>query len=194
MDGRTGDADPRVLAALRGLRRDLDPGVHPARAPGADGPGARHLAAAAATLVSAPGAAALVGRLLMGGASDRFGRRAALAVALVLQAAAVVGFALAHELPALYAASLVFGFSYGAGSTLFPAAVADFFGREQAASLAGLLFALAGSMAAWGPLAAGFIYDRADDYQLAWWLSAGFNALALILLTFARPPASRSLA
>lgn len=55
----------------------------------------------------------------------------------MLQAAAFVGFALARELPALYAASLVFGFSYGAGSTLFPAAVADFFGREQAASLAG---------------------------------------------------------
>jgi len=148
----------------------------------------------AATLVSALGAAALVGRLLMGGASDRIGRRAALAVALVLQAAAFVGFAQARELPALYAASLVFGFSYGAGSTLFPAAVADFFGREQAASLAGLLFALAGSMAAWGPLAAGFIYDRAGDYQLAWWLSAGFNALALVLLAFTRPPASRSLA
>jgi MFS family permease len=142
----------------------------------------------AATLVSALGASALVGRLIMGGASDRIGRRAALAVALLLQAGAFVGFASAHELPALYAASVVFGFSYGAGSTLFPAAVADFFGREQAASIAGLLFALAGSMAAWGPLAAGLIYDRAGDYQLAWWLSAGFNALALLLLAFARPP------
>jgi MFS transporter, OFA family, oxalate/formate antiporter len=148
----------------------------------------------AATLVSALGGAALVGRLLMGSASDRIGRRAALAVALALQVAAFVGFAVARDLPALYAASLVFGFSYGAGSTLFPAAVADYFGREQAASLAGLLFALAGSMAAWGPLAAGFIYDRAGSYQLAWWLSAGFNALALLLLAFARPPAARSLA
>jgi MFS family permease len=150
----------------------------------------------AATLVSALGAAALVGRLLMGGASDRVGRRAALAVALLMQAGAFMGFALARELPALYAASLVFGFSYGAGSTLFPAAVADFFGREQAATLSGLLFALAGSLAAGGPLAAGFIYDRAGDYQLAWWLSAAFNALALALLAFARPPApaSRSLA
>jgi len=148
----------------------------------------------AATLVSALGASALVGRLLMGGASDRIGRRAALAVALALQSAAFIGFALAHELPGLYAASLVFGFAYGAGSTLFPAAVADYFGREQAASLAGLLFALAGSMAAWGPLAAGFIYDRAGDYQLAWWLSAGFNALALVLLAFARPPAEQALA
>ena len=148
----------------------------------------------AATLVSALGASALVGRLLMGSASDRIGRRPALAVALALQASAFVGFASARELPGLYAASLVFGFSYGGGSTLFPAAVADYFGREQAASLAGLLFALAGSLAAWGPLAAGFIYDRAGDYQLAWWLSAGFNVLALILLAFARPPAAPALA
>ena len=143
----------------------------------------------AATLVSVVGAAALIGRLVMGGASDRVGRRAALAVALVLQIAAFVGFAHARELSALYATSLLFGFSYGGGSTLFPAAVADFFGREHAASLAGLLFALAGSMAAWGPLAAGLIYDRAGDYQLAWWLSAAFNGLALVLLAFARPPA-----
>jgi MFS family permease len=148
----------------------------------------------AATLVSALGAAALGGRLLMGGASDRIGRRPALAVALALQAAAFVGFALTRELPGLYASALAFGFSYGAGSTLFPAAVADFFGREHAATLAGLLFALAGSLAAWGPLAAGFIRDHSGDYQLAWWLAAGFNALALLLLAFARPPASRSLA
>lgn len=142
----------------------------------------------AATLVSALGAAALVGRLVMGGASDHIGRRAALAIALAMQAGAFVGFALARELPGLYTASLLFGFSYGAGSTLFPAAVADFFGREQAGSLAGLLFALAGSMAAWGPLAAGFIFDRMGDYQLAWWLSAGFNVLAFGLLALARPP------
>ena len=146
----------------------------------------------AATLVSALGASALVGRLLMGSASDRIGRRAALAVSLALQSAAFIGFGLAHELPGLYAAAILFGFSYGAGSTLFPAAVADYFGREHAASIAGLLFALAGSMAAWGPLAAGFIYDRAGSYQLAWGLGAGFNALALLVLVFARPDASRA--
>jgi MFS family permease len=145
----------------------------------------------AATLVSALGASALVGRLLMGGASDRIGRRGALALALALQAVAFVGFSQARELPALYAASLVFGFAYGAASTLFTASVADFFGREHAASLAGLLFALAGSMGAFGPFVAGFIYDRAGDYRLAWWLSAACNGLALILLALTRPPAPR---
>jgi MFS family permease len=145
----------------------------------------------AATLVSALGAAALIGRLVMGGASDRIGRRGALGIALALQTGAFLGFAGSQTLPALYASSLVFGFSYGAASTLFPATVADAFGRERAGTIAGLLFALAGSMAALGPVVAGFIYDRAGDYQLAWWLSAGCNALALLLLASFRIPAAR---
>jgi OFA family oxalate/formate antiporter-like MFS transporter len=142
----------------------------------------------AATLVSAVGVAAMAGRLVMGAASDRIGRRAALAVAFVLQAGAFMCFSWSNELAALYAASVVFGFSYGAASTLFTAIVADFFGREHAGSLAGLLFSLAGSMAACGPFAAGFIYARAGDYRFAWWLSAACNGLALSLLAFTRPP------
>lgn len=142
----------------------------------------------AATLVSALGGSAMVGRLTMGALSDRVGRRAALGLALALQAVAFVAFSRAATLPGLYAASLAFGFAYGAASTLFTATVADFFGREHAASLAGLLFALAGSMAACGPIAAGLIYDRLGDYRLAWWLSAACNAAALVLLAFTRPP------
>jgi hypothetical protein len=41
-----GAAHPRVLDALRRLRGHVDAGVHPARAPGAHGPRARHRAAA----------------------------------------------------------------------------------------------------------------------------------------------------
>ncbi len=146
----------------------------------------------AATLVSALGIAAIAGRLLMGGVSDRLGRRPVLAAAVALQAAAFLGLGAAAGLGALYAAALVFGFSYGTVSTLFPAVVADYFGREHAGSLTGLLFSMAASMAAWGPLAAGWIYDRSGSYGLAWWLSAGFNALALALLAFAQPPRALS--
>ncbi|HET7874580.1 MAG TPA: MFS transporter [Methylomirabilota bacterium] len=142
----------------------------------------------AATLVSALGIAAMGGRLIMGAASDRIGRRPALALALALQLAAFLALAAAGTLGWLYAASLLFGFSYGAVSTLFPAVVADFFGREQAGSLVGFLFALAGSLAALGPWGAGLIFDRTGSYTPAWWLAAGFNALALGLVGFARPP------
>ena len=142
----------------------------------------------ASTLVSALGMAAIVGRLVMGAASDRFGRRPAIGICLVLQVAAFLGFAAAGTLPGLYAASITFGYSYGAISSLFPAVVADFFGRERAGSLVGLLFAMSGSMAALGPLGAGFIYDRTGSYGPAWIASAGLNLVALGLLARARPP------
>ncbi len=142
----------------------------------------------AATLMSALGLAAMAGRLLMGAASDRAGRRSTLAVALGLQVAAFIALDQAQSLTALYAAAVIFGFSYGGVSVMFPAMVADFFGREHAGSLVGVLFATAGSMAAWGPMAAGWIYDHYGTYGPAWWLSAGFNALALGLLAFAHPP------
>ena len=142
----------------------------------------------AATLVSAIGMAGIIGRLIMGSVSDRIGRRPAIGVGLALQVAAFLGYAEAGALPGLYASSIAFGFSYGGISALFPAMVADFFGRGHAGSLVGLLFALAGSMAAWGPLAAAFIYDRTGSYGPAWVGSAALNLLALGLLAWARPP------
>jgi MFS family permease len=142
----------------------------------------------AATLVSALGMAGIAGRLIMGSLSDRIGRRSAIGIGLILQIFAFLGFAVAGALPALYAASIAFGFSYGAVASLFPAIVADFFGREQAGSLVGLLFAMSGSMAALGPLGAGFIYDRTGSYGPAWVASAALNVVALGLLALARPP------
>ena len=142
----------------------------------------------AATLVSALGMAGIAGRLIMGSLSDRIGRRSAIGIGLVLQILAFLGFAVAGALPGLYAASIAFGFSYGAVASLFPAIVADFFGREQAGSLVGLLFAMSGSMAALGPLGAGFIYDRTGSYGPAWVASAALNVVALGLLAWARPP------
>jgi MFS family permease len=101
---------------------------------------------------------------------------------------AFLGFAVAGSLPGLYAASIAFGFSYGAISALMPAIVADFFGRKHAGGLVGLLLATASSLAAFGPLGAGFIYDRTGSYGPAWMGSAALNVVALGLLRWARPP------
>ena len=85
----------------------------------------------------------------------------------------------------------MFGFSYGTISTLFAAIVGDFFGREQAGSLVGFLFALAGSTAAWGTLAAGAIYDATGSYRPAFLLAAALNVVAVALLAACRPPRLR---
>lgn len=147
-----------------------------------------HSALTGAWVVSALGAGAVLGRLVMGGISDRIGRRPAVGLALTLQALAFLGFLGAERLAVFYGAALLFGYSYGAISTLFPAIVGDFFGRSQAGALVGLLFAVAGSMAGWGPLAAGALYDATGGYDLTWRLAAGMNVLALGLLALARPP------
>lgn len=147
-----------------------------------------HSAETGAWLVSALGAGAVIGRLVMGPVSDRIGRRPAIVIAMGLQAIAFLGLATAHGLGALAATAFVYGYSYGTISTLFSAIIGDFFGRDQAGSLVGFLFMLTGSMAAWGPLAAGAIYDATGGYGLIFRLAAGTNVLAAVLLALARPP------
>ncbi len=150
-----------------------------------------HSPLAAASAVSATGAGAVFGRLVMGWVSDRIGRRPTIVLAMLLQALAFAAFTAARELPALYATAFVFGYSYGTITTLFPAIVGDFFGHAHAGSLVGFLFMLAGSMAAWGPLAAGAVYDATGTYRSAFVVSAAFNLLAAGLLGACRPPRLR---
>jgi MFS transporter, OFA family, oxalate/formate antiporter len=146
----------------------------------------------ASSVLSVLGIGAVPGRLLMGAVSDRVGRKKTIAVALVLQAIAFGAFMMTRGLAELYATAFVFGFSYGTISSLFPAIVGDFFGRARAGALVGFLFALTGSAAAWGPMVAGFIYDRTGSYSPAFALSVALNVIALGFLALARPPASTS--
>src|SRR2546428_11329369 len=95
----------------------------------------------------------------MGAVSDRIGRKPAVGVAMALQAVGFLGFPLAGRgLPLLFGDALVFGYSYGAISTLFPAIVGDFFGRGQAGAIVGFPLPLARAMAGSGPLIPGAIY------------------------------------
>jgi MFS family permease len=147
-------------------------------------------AATGAWLVSALGGGAVAGRLVGGALSDRTGRRPAIVAAMALQAVAFFGFAGARELQALVVTAVAFGVSYGTISALFPAIVGDFFGPEHAGSLVGFLFAVGGALAAWGPLAAGVVYDATGGYTIVFRLAAAANVAAAILVGLARAPGS----
>jgi MFS family permease len=141
-----------------------------------------------ASLISALGLGAVAGRLGMGAMSDQIGRRATVMIGMFMQSAAFVAFCRAHGLAALYATALMFGYSYGTISTLFPAIVSDFFGRARAGTLVGVLFAVAGSMAGWGPWIAGAIHDATGSYTGAFLLAAVLNVPAMAVLLLCRPP------
>lgn len=145
-------------------------------------------AVAASLLLSAIGFGGVVGRLGAGPVSDHIGRKNTLALMLLLQVVAFVGFASAHNLGLLYPSAVLFGFSYGGSVTLFPALVGDQFGRVSAGTIVGMIFAGAGSLAAIGPFVAAALYDATNSYRVAFLLCGAANIGALVLVSLLRPP------
>jgi MFS family permease len=151
-----------------------------------------HAPMTAAWVVSALGAGAVMGRLLMGPLSDRLGRVPAMRVAVVLQGLACLSFLAAQTLGLLLGAAVLYGFGYAAVSTLFPPLVTDLFGRAHAGSIVGALFAIAGSLSGFGPWLAGALYDATGGYTMTWALCATLNALAFGCLILVRTSAVTS--
>lgn len=142
----------------------------------------------AAMAISVIGLAGSAGRLLIGTISDRFGRVPTLGLCFFLQALGFLGFIFSTGLASLYPSAAVFGLSYGGVTALFPALIGDFFGRTAVGSIAGFIFAVSGSPAAFGPLIAGRIYTLTGRYSAAFVLSVALNLTALALLFFLKKP------
>ncbi len=148
-------------------------------------------AIAASTVISSIGIGGLSGRLLVGAFSDRIDRRRAVVFSLALQTAAFGGLAGAGGLGLLYPSAVAFGFGYGGAVAVFPALVADYFGRTHAGAIVGRMFASAGTMAAVGPYVAALIFDGTGSYRMAFVIAAGLNALALVLAILLPPIATQ---
>jgi len=133
-----------------------------------------------ASLLSAIGIGGMVGRLFTGSVSDRFGHAPTLLSICLLQALSFLLFAVLQDVAGLWLAALVFGVSYGGGVVLLPALCGDLFGRAHVASVVGVIFAVAGAPAAFGPWFAGWLYDISGHYQGAFLFSAAMNACAFL--------------
>ncbi len=142
----------------------------------------------AAMTISVIGFAGFMGRLFIGTISDRIGRVPTLGLCFLLQALGFTGFAFSTGLASLYAAAAVFGLAYGGVTALFPALIGDFYGRTSVGSIAGFIFAISGSPAAFGPLIAGYLYAVSGRYDAAFLLSAALNLAALMLLFLLKKP------
>jgi MFS family permease len=135
------------------------------------------------TVISAIGVGGLVGRLLAGPISDRIDRRRVVVFAFTVETVAFVGIAMSQGLWLLYPSAVAFGFAYGAGVTVFPALVADYFGRAHTGAIVGQIFATAGPLAALGPYAAQLLVDATNSYRLAFLLAGAANGAALLMST-----------
>lgn len=140
----------------------------------------------AAGVMSTMGGAAIVGRVLVGIAADRIGRKLTSVLAALLQAGAMLWLIWSQELWMLYLFALVYGFAYSGFSTSMGAFIGDIFGLTRIGAIFGVLeigFAIG---AATGPVLGGLIFDARGSYLMAFLIAASSMLGASLLITLIR--------
>ena len=119
---------------------------------------------------------------------DRVSKKFGIFCFVSLQALGVLGMALADGYGALVAAAVIFGVGFGGRVPLLIAIRGDYFGREKFATIFGLSTIPMGIIQIFGPIGAGFMYDRLGSYTMAFLILFGVNMLAAMMILLVRPP------
>ncbi|MGD8837274.1 MAG: MFS transporter [Desulfobacteraceae bacterium] len=141
----------------------------------------------AAGLLSTIGGVSMLGRVVMGAASDRLGGRRSLIICFIMLLASLVWLLLASNAWLLYLFAIVYGFAHGSLFTVVSPAIAELFGTNSHGLLFGfVLFSgtLGGSI---GPLLAGFLFDQTGTYKIVFMVLMLMAAFGLFLVTLLRP-------
>jgi len=146
----------------------------------------------AATVLSLIGGASLLGRLLMGIASDRIGRRLTPIISTLVQAVAIAWLVWAQSLWSLYLFAVVYGFFYSGFGTSGGALISDTFGVKNIGAVFGLLEVGFGIGAALGAAMGGYIFDVSGSYKAAFMIGALAMLVATLLFTMVRRRAAVS--
>lgn len=142
----------------------------------------------AAGIAGLLGLVSLPGRFLLNHFSDRYQPQRLLALVLTTLGLGVVVFTLARSATGLYAYVLVYGIAFGARSPLRASVMARHFGRRAYGTITAIQGVVMAVPAAFGPLAAGWLYDRLGNYQLAFWLTAASLGLSAVLVLLTPRP------
>ncbi len=140
----------------------------------------------AATLMSALGVGALIGRLAAGMLSDRIGPKWALFFSLVSQAAPIPLLLFSPTLPVLYLVASLVGLGLGGHGTMYPLVTREFYGPRRVGLLYGTFTTGASVGMAAGSFMGGVIYDLAGNYMPAF-LFSFLLGIASILLVWTYP-------
>lgn len=142
--------------------------------------------AQAATVLGLTGGANAVGRILMGVASDRIGRKKATIICELFLLGAVVWLIRADALWMFYLFALVFGFMWGGVGPALAALAGDTFGLRKFGVILGMLDFGFSVGAAVGPAVGGLIFDATGNYSLAFVIGAVVLLCAVLLVSLVR--------
>jgi MFS family permease len=125
----------------------------------------------------------------VGALSDRIGRRALIAVAWSIYAAAYAGFAIAGAGAPVVVLWLIYGVYYGVNDAVGKALVADLAPAERRATAFGIINAVVGFALLPASLIAGLLWDAIAPSAPFWFASACAAAATGVLIVAVHPPA-----
>lgn len=146
----------------------------------------------AAIVLSLTGGATIVGRLLLGTASDKIGRKAAAVTCALLHVGAMVWLLWVRDLWMFYLFALAFGFSWGGMGPTMAALIGDTFGLSRLGAILGVLDAGFNAGAAIGPYIGGLIFDVSRSYSLAFSLGVAVMLLSTLFIALIKRETDRS--
>ena len=130
-----------------------------------------------------------LGRIIWGTISDKIGRKLAIVIMSTIQGVMMLVFYwMGGSQYLLYLGAAIIGFNYGGSFSLFPTMTADLFGTKNVGLNYGWVFTAYGVGGIFGPVMAGYIRDRWQNWLAAFIISgvACFVA-AIIALTLKQP-------
>jgi MFS family permease len=136
----------------------------------------------AATLMSALGAGALVGRLAGGIMADRIGPKGTLLLFLSMQTFPVPLLLFSPGLGTMYFVAIFVGIGLGGHGTLYPLVTREFYGPKRVGLLYGTFTMGASIGMASGSFFGGVLYDLAGNYSWAFLYSFTLGVISLLLV------------
>jgi MFS family permease len=122
--------------------------------------------AGASLALTAYGVGSVVGRLIAGAVSDRFGTRLTIGAAYLLEILALLALLWVPSPGALLAALVAFGAGFAASDTMVAKVIPEVFGLRAIGAIMGMLTLGWRCGAAAGPALAGFLYDLTGSYRI----------------------------
>jgi MFS family permease len=134
------------------------------------------------------GVGSTLGRFLLGGPADRFGRKRGLVLLFIGMAVMQLAWLGSERFWSLAVYALVYGACYGGFVALVPALTIDYFGPRSAAGIIGVLYTSVAIGTLVGPAYAGFAFDLSGSYTLSIATNAATALIAAIWLALLRAP------
>lgn len=133
-----------------------------------------------------------LGRIIWGSASDKIGRKAALALMCTFQGIMMLVFYwMGGNQYLLYIGAAIIGFNFGGNFSLFPTMTADLFGTKNVGLNYGWVFTAYGVGGIIGPIMAGIMRDRLQNWLAAFVISGIACLVAAVIAMILKPPKHR---